>query len=96
MDHLLFLQFGCPANVMITKYLLPCAEDGLETTNDDGPENNPQYTTVYVGNLAPEASKPTILPIFVIFFVICLLKVLLHPGLQFSCEWMAHKGALTL
>ncbi|RWR79470.1 hypothetical protein CKAN_00804200 [Cinnamomum micranthum f. kanehirae] len=40
-------------------------KDGLETTNDDGPENNPQYTTVYVGNLAPEASKPTILPIFV-------------------------------
>ncbi|XP_022754778.1 oligouridylate-binding protein 1-like [Durio zibethinus] len=27
-----------------------------EKTNEDAPENNPQYTTVYVGNLAPEAS----------------------------------------
>lgn len=32
-----------------------CAEDGKEATNSDAPENNPQYTTVYVGNLAPEA-----------------------------------------
>ncbi|KAJ0961564.1 hypothetical protein J5N97_001549 [Dioscorea zingiberensis] len=32
------------------------AEDDQETANDDGPDNNPQYTTVYVGNLAPEAS----------------------------------------
>jgi nucleolysin TIA-1/TIAR len=31
------------------------AEDGQERNNDDAPENNPQYTTVYVGNLAPEA-----------------------------------------
>lgn len=30
------------------------AEDGKETVNSDAPENNPQYTTVYVGNLAPE------------------------------------------
>lgn len=30
-------------------------EDGKETANPDAPENNPQYTTVYVGNLAPEA-----------------------------------------
>lgn len=35
---------------------LDCAEDGKETTNSDAPENNPQYTTVYVGNLASEAS----------------------------------------
>ncbi|RRT69694.1 hypothetical protein B296_00033592, partial [Ensete ventricosum] len=27
------------------------AEDGQENTNDDGPENNPQYTTVYVTQL---------------------------------------------
>lgn len=32
------------------------AEDGQEKTNDDAPENNPQYTTVYVGNLGPEVS----------------------------------------
>jgi len=31
-----------------------CALDGKETSNSDAPENNPQYTTVYVGNLAPE------------------------------------------
>lgn len=59
MNHLLFPRFGCPPNVMITKYLYCCAEDGQETTNDDGPENNPQYTTVYVGNLAPEVSNHT-------------------------------------
>ncbi|KDP33941.1 hypothetical protein JCGZ_07512 [Jatropha curcas] len=32
------------------------SEDGQEK-NDDAPENNPQYTTVYVGNLAPEVSS---------------------------------------
>lgn len=30
------------------------AEDAKETSNSDAPENNPLYTTVYVGNLAPE------------------------------------------
>ncbi|XP_039125207.1 oligouridylate-binding protein 1B-like isoform X1 [Dioscorea cayenensis subsp. rotundata] len=34
------------------------SEDGQETANDDAPENNPQYTTVYVGNLAPEVTQP--------------------------------------
>ncbi|KAH7858832.1 hypothetical protein Vadar_028511 [Vaccinium darrowii] len=33
------------------------SEDGKETASNDGPENNPQYTTVYVGNLAPEVSQ---------------------------------------
>lgn len=32
-------------------------EDGEERANDDGPENNPQYRTVYVGNLAPEVTQ---------------------------------------
>ncbi|XP_024023157.1 oligouridylate-binding protein 1 isoform X2 [Morus notabilis] len=31
--------------------------DGQEKTNEDAPENNPQYTTVYVGNLAPEVTS---------------------------------------
>nr|CAD1822568.1 unnamed protein product [Ananas comosus var. bracteatus] len=31
--------------------------DGQENANDDGPENNPQYTTVYVGNLAHEVTQ---------------------------------------
>ncbi|XP_028763245.1 oligouridylate-binding protein 1B isoform X2 [Neltuma alba] len=33
------------------------SSDGKETTNSDAPENNPQYTTVYVGNLAPEVAQ---------------------------------------
>ncbi|KAK8630011.1 hypothetical protein V6N13_078824 [Hibiscus sabdariffa] len=34
------------------------ADDGKETTtNNETPENNPQYTTVYVGNLAPEVTQ---------------------------------------
>ncbi|WOL02647.1 oligouridylate-binding protein 1-like isoform X1 [Canna indica] len=32
-------------------------EDGQENSNDDAPENNPQYTTVYVGNLAHEVTQ---------------------------------------
>ncbi|XP_042462057.1 oligouridylate-binding protein 1-like isoform X2 [Zingiber officinale] len=31
--------------------------DVQENANDDGPENNPQYTTVYVGNLAHEVTQ---------------------------------------
>ncbi|KAL5650566.1 hypothetical protein ACJX0J_041375, partial [Zea mays] len=31
-------------------------ESGKENPNDDGPENNPQFTTVYVGNLPHEAT----------------------------------------
>ncbi|XAR67563.1 hypothetical protein NMG60_11002363 [Bertholletia excelsa] len=33
------------------------SEDGKEIANNEGPENNPQYTTVYVGNLAPEVTQ---------------------------------------
>ncbi|KAL3532721.1 hypothetical protein ACH5RR_006242 [Cinchona calisaya] len=33
------------------------SEDGQEKTGEDAPENNPQYTTVYVGNLAPEVTS---------------------------------------
>ncbi|KAL0410393.1 UNVERIFIED_CONTAM: Oligouridylate-binding protein 1 [Sesamum latifolium] len=33
------------------------SEEGQEKRNDDAPENNPQYTTVYVGNLAPEVTS---------------------------------------
>ncbi|KAL2251007.1 oligouridylate-binding protein 1 isoform X1 [Sesamum indicum] len=32
-------------------------EEGQEKRNEDAPENNPQYTTVYVGNLAPEVTS---------------------------------------
>ncbi|XP_026438748.1 oligouridylate-binding protein 1-like [Papaver somniferum] len=33
------------------------SDDGQQTKNEDAPENNPQYTTVYVGNLAPEVTQ---------------------------------------
>lgn len=33
------------------------SEDGQDNTSEDAPENNPQYTTVYVGNLAPEVTS---------------------------------------
>lgn len=33
------------------------SNDVQEKINDDSPENNPQYTTVYVGNLAPEVTQ---------------------------------------
>ncbi|XP_075490228.1 oligouridylate-binding protein 1-like [Primulina tabacum] len=33
------------------------SEDGLEKRNEDAPENNPHYTTVYVGNLSPEVTS---------------------------------------
>ncbi|KAM1155870.1 hypothetical protein ACFX13_027296 [Malus domestica] len=33
------------------------SDDGQEKPNEDAPENNPQYTTVYVGNLSPEVTS---------------------------------------
>lgn len=33
------------------------ASDCQEKSSDDSPENNPQFTTVYVGNLAPEVTS---------------------------------------
>ncbi|XP_071733526.1 oligouridylate-binding protein 1C-like isoform X2 [Rutidosis leptorrhynchoides] len=33
------------------------SEDSREVANTDAPENNPQYTTVFVGNLAPEVTQ---------------------------------------
>ncbi|XP_063937531.1 oligouridylate-binding protein 1B isoform X2 [Daucus carota subsp. sativus] len=33
------------------------SSDGKEGVNSDAPENNPQYTTVYVGNLSPEVNQ---------------------------------------
>ncbi|KAG2243515.1 hypothetical protein Bca52824_094635 [Brassica carinata] len=32
-------------------------QDGKEPLNEDAPENNSQFTTVYVGNLAPEVTQ---------------------------------------
>ncbi|KAI3892233.1 hypothetical protein MKX03_030201, partial [Papaver bracteatum] len=33
------------------------SDDGQEMKKEEAPENNPQYTTVYVGNLAPEVTQ---------------------------------------
>ncbi|KAF3792313.1 Oligouridylate-binding protein 1B [Nymphaea thermarum] len=33
------------------------SEDGQEIAREDAPENNPAYTTVYVGNLAPDVTQ---------------------------------------
>ncbi|XP_031374457.1 oligouridylate-binding protein 1-like [Punica granatum] len=33
------------------------SDDGQEKSNEDAPENNPLYRTVYVGNLAPEVTN---------------------------------------
>uniref|UniRef100_J3N9M4 RRM domain-containing protein n=1 Tax=Oryza brachyantha TaxID=4533 RepID=J3N9M4_ORYBR len=33
------------------------SEGGKDNTNEDGPENNPQYTTVYVGNLPHDVNS---------------------------------------
>ncbi|KAL0696488.1 hypothetical protein Bca4012_063668 [Brassica carinata] len=42
------------------------SEDGREISisNEEAPENNPQYTTVYVGNLAPEVTQPDLHRLF--------------------------------
>ncbi|RVX17139.1 Oligouridylate-binding protein 1B [Vitis vinifera] len=37
--------------------LVGISEDGKETATNEAPDNNPQYTTVYVGNLAPEVTQ---------------------------------------
>lgn len=80
----------------INWHLLLClwAEDGKETTNTEAPENNPQYTTVYVGNLAPEASDhtPHLLAFyFLLFFVLCTCSkgvCVLAYGHKDVCEFV--------
>lgn len=44
----------CSSLSSIIHYIFPFVEDGQEKANEDAPENNSQYTTVYVGNLASE------------------------------------------
>lgn len=68
----------CKLNSLFShRLLVDCstfAEDGKETTNSDAPENNPQYTTVYVGNLAPEA-RNYITPWCICYFIFSLLEI---------------------
>ncbi|KAF6174293.1 hypothetical protein GIB67_040786 [Kingdonia uniflora] len=51
------------------------SEDGQEMINSDAPENNPQYTTVYVGNLAPEVTQADLHRHFYAFGAGVLLEV---------------------
>ncbi|XP_058743753.1 oligouridylate-binding protein 1B-like [Vicia villosa] len=47
-----------PENKTVVELTNGSSEDGKETPiNNDAPENNPQYTTVYVGNLGSEATQ---------------------------------------
>ncbi|KAK9923786.1 hypothetical protein M0R45_032186 [Rubus argutus] len=39
------------------KSVVELTNGSSEPTNNEAPENNPQYTTVYVGNLAPEVTQ---------------------------------------
>lgn len=50
------------------------AEESQEVSAGEGPENNPQYTTVYVGNLAHEVRKKMLAHCF---FVL-LMSIELH------------------
>jgi hypothetical protein len=56
-------------NVLFLRYRLAEVrpEDRQEGSAGDGPENNPQYTTVYVGNLAHEVWDSGCLPSRVAF-----------------------------
>ncbi|CAK8560480.1 unnamed protein product [Lathyrus sativus] len=46
-----------PENKSVVELTNGSSEDGKDTPNNDAPENNPQYTTVYVGNLGSEATQ---------------------------------------
>ncbi|KAH7565623.1 hypothetical protein JRO89_XS09G0236100 [Xanthoceras sorbifolium] len=54
------------------------SEDGKEPTNNEAPENNPQYTTVYVGNLAPEARN--YIPLLPALFLFLFLYIIFYAG----------------
>lgn len=68
--------------MVLTSCFLFIAEDGKEGVNSDAPENNPQYTTVYVGNLSPEAR------VFASSFIIVNIIVLIsHLYLAVVLNW---------
>ena len=49
--------------VSVSDFLFLLTTDGSqENSNDEAPENNPAYTTVYVGNLAHEVIPPPTAP----------------------------------
>jgi hypothetical protein len=68
-------------------FYLDHAEDGKETTSTDAPENNPQYTTVYVGNLASEVKKPSSLYQFVVLFTYVCTNTQ-QKNINFVLPWL--------
>lgn len=52
----IFVNFSVQTSDIRSLCIIHSAEDGQDSNSEDAPENNPQYTTVYVGNLAPEVS----------------------------------------
>lgn len=67
-----------------------CAEDGKETTNSEAPENNPQYTTVYVGNLAPEARNFLIYYISSLSLSLSLFNTCTHSDTHIYLPALSH------
>lgn len=59
---------------LLLGWLLFSVEEAQEMASDDSPEKNPQYTTVYVGNLAPEARIHTV---FWLFFTLLIIHIYL-------------------
>jgi hypothetical protein len=65
--------FQSPYVEIFSIYYLSCSENGKDKANIDAPENNPQYITVYIGNLAHEVvSSSLLLSILLLHFVIHL------------------------
>lgn len=76
----------CEACDILVFFIFDHAEDGKETTSTDAPENNPQYTTVYVGNLASEVKKT-------IFLISVCCSVHLHLRVH---KYTSHTQTLIL
>lgn len=59
-------------------------EDGKEKANEDAPENNPQYRTVYVGNLAHEVTQDVLHRLFHAFGAGAIEEVRIQHGKGFG------------
>jgi hypothetical protein len=53
--------FHNPYAEIFSIHYFSCSENGKDKANIDAPENNTQYRTVYVGNLAHEVVSSSIL-----------------------------------
>jgi len=61
--HISLLVWACLVMYQLLILIFLLTTDGSqENSNDEAPENNPAYTTVYVGNLAHEVIPPPTAP----------------------------------